>query len=303
MYDIVIIGAGPAGLSAGIYAARAKLSTLIIEKMYPGGQAATTDRIENYPGIESISGFELTDNMKNQAVKFGAKIETDEVKEIEKQGTGFLIQLKKESIESKAVIVATGAKPKKLGVKGESEFIGRGVSYCATCDGAFYTGKDIIVVGGGDTAIQEALYLTRFAKKVYVLHRRDELRATKILQDRAFNNDKIEIIWSSVVEEIKGKDKVEEMIIKNKNTGELSSIKIDGVFMAVGYEPDTSLIKELVTLNNDNYIITDDKMATSAPGLFAAGDIREKPLRQVVTAVADGAVAAVEAGKYIETLK
>jgi thioredoxin reductase (NADPH) len=301
IYDVAIIGAGPAGLSAGLYAARAKLSTVIVEKMFPGGQAAITHRIENYPGFaEGVGGAELTDAIKSQTEYFGAEFLNGDVERIEKKGDRFVVYMKGENLEAKSVILATGAQPRKVGVKGEKEFTGRGVSYCATCDGAFYTGKPIAMVGGGDTAIEEALFLTRFASSIHVIHRRDQLRATKILQERAFNNDKIKFIWDAVLHEIKGKDTVEEVVVKNVKTGELSSVSVDGVFVAIGYTPNTDFVKDLVSLDEQGYIITDDHMKTEVPGLFAAGDIRKKSLRQVVTAVADGAIAAVEAGKYIE---
>ncbi|MCF6097630.1 thioredoxin-disulfide reductase [Thermovorax subterraneus] len=301
MFDLAIIGAGPAGLSAAIYGARARLSTVIIEKMYPGGQAAITDIIENYPGFtEGIGGAELTEAMKKQAERFGAQFLNGEVEKIEKQNEKFLLSLKNETVEAKAVILAMGAQARRLGVKGEKEFTGRGVSYCATCDGAFYTDRTVMVVGGGDTAIEEALFLTHFAKSVTVVHRRSELRATKILQERAFKNEKIKFIWDSVVEEIKGSDSVQEVVLKNLKTGETTSIPVDGVFVAIGWDPNTAIVKDLVKLNEKGYIITDENMATGVPGLFAAGDLREKSLRQVVTAVADGAVAAVSAEKYLE---
>lgn len=301
IYDVAIIGAGPAGLSAGVYASRAKLSTVIIEKMFPGGQAAITDKIENYPGFaEGIGGEELTDNIKYQAEKFGAEFINGDVDKIEKQDNKFIIHMEEEKLEAKTVILAMGAEPRQIGVKGETEFVGRGVSYCATCDGAFYTDKPIVMVGGGDTAIEEAMYLTRFASSIHVIHRRDELRATKILQERALKNDKIKFIWDSVVEQIKGEDAVEEVVVKNVKTGELSSVFVDGIFVAIGYTPKTDFVKNLVKLDNQGYIITDDHMKTGIPGLFAAGDLRQKSLRQVVTAVSDGAIAAVEAGRYIE---
>jgi len=301
--DVVIIGAGPAGLSAGIYAARARLSTVIVEKMYPGGQAAITDRIENYPGFnEGIGGSELTDSMKAQAEKFGAEILNGDVEKIHRDGGKFTVHLKGETLEAKTVILAMGAESRKTGVKGEKEYTGRGVSYCATCDGAFYTGKPIMMVGGGDTAIEEALYLTRFAESVTVVHRRDQLRATRILQERAFGNEKIKFVWDSVLDEIKGRDAVEEVIVRNVKTGEKSSVFVNGVFVAIGLIPNTSFVKDLVKLNEQGYIITGEDMGTGVPGLYAAGDVRQKSLRQVVTAVADGAVAAVEAGKYLESL-
>lgn len=301
MYDLAIIGAGPAGLSAAIYGARARLSTVVIEKMYPGGQAAITDVIENYPGFtEGISGSELAEAMKKQAEKFGAEFLNGEVQKIERQGEKFVLHLKKETVEAKAVILAMGALARKLGVKGEKEFTGRGVSYCATCDGAFYMDRKVMVVGGGDTAIEDALFLTHFASRVIVVHRRNELRATKILQERAFNNEKIEFIWDSVVEEIKGTDAVQEVVVKNVKTGEIKSVPVDGVFIAIGWDPNTAVVRDLVKLNEKGYIITDENMETGVPGLFAAGDVREKSLRQVVTAVADGAIAAVSAEKYLE---
>ncbi|WP_422448584.1 thioredoxin-disulfide reductase [Thermoanaerobacterium sp. DL9XJH110] len=303
VYDVAIIGAGPAGLSAGIYAARARLSTVIIEKMYPGGQAAITDRIENYPGFaEGVGGSELTDSMKAQAEKFGAQFLNGDVKKVEKAGSNFAAHLSGEIVEAKSVILAMGAQPRKLEARGEKEYTGRGVSYCATCDGAFYMEKPVMVVGGGDTAIEEALYLTRFASSVQVVHRRDQLRATKILQERAFKNDKIKFIWDSVVREIKGQDTVEEVVLKNVKTGEESSVFVNGVFVAIGWLPNTSIVKDLVKLDRDGYVVTDENMGTGIPGLFAAGDIRQKSLRQVVTAVADGAIAAVQAERYIESM-
>jgi thioredoxin reductase (NADPH) len=302
IYDVVVIGAGPAGLSAGLYASRAKLSTLLIEKMYPGGQAANTYIIENYPGFaEGITGSELADRLKVQAEKFGAELINGDVKELKKLDDRFLINMKRDSLEARSVILAMGAEPRKLGVKGENEFVGRGVSYCATCDGAFYMNKPIIMVGGGDTAIEEALFLTRFASQITVIHRRNELRATKILQDRAFSNEKINFVWDSVVEEIKGKDALEEVVVKNVKTGELKSVYGAGIFVAIGYTPNNDLVKDLVELDDNGYVITDDRMNTSLPGVFAAGDLRQKALRQVVTAVSDGAIAAVEAGKYLES--
>lgn len=301
IYDVAVIGAGPSGLTAGLYAARAKLSTVILEKMFPGGQAALTHNIENYPGFtEGVNGAELTDAMKKQAERFGAEFINGDVDKIDKNNDYFTVFMKSESIKANSVILATGAQPRKVGVKGEKEFTGRGISYCATCDGAFYKDKPIAIVGGGDTAIQEALYLTRFASSIYVIHRRNELRATKILQERAFNNDKIKFIWDSVVNEINGKDAVEEVVVENVKTGKLDSISVDGIFIAIGYTANTAFVKDLVQLDEQGYVITDDRMTTKTPGLFAAGDIRQKPLRQVVTAVADGAIAAAEAGRFLE---
>jgi len=305
IFDVAIIGAGPAGLSAGLYAARAKLSTIIIEKMYPGGQAAMTYRIENYPGFsDGIGGAELAEAMKSQAERFGAKILNNGAVKIVKKDNIFNIILDNDdNVEAKTVILAAGASAKKLGVKGEIEFTGRGVSYCATCDGAFYANKTVAVVGGGDTAIEEALFLTRFASKVYVIHRRNQLRATKILQERAFQNSKISFIWDSVVDEIRGKDTVNELVVKNVKTGELESISVDGIFVAIGQTPLTDFVKDIISLDNQGYIITNEHMMTNVPGIFAAGDIRQKSLRQVITAASDGAVAAVEAGRFIESMQ
>lgn len=305
IFDVTIIGAGPAGLSAGLYAARAKLSTIIIEKMYPGGQAAMTYRIENYPGFsDGIGGAELAEAMKSQAEKFGAKILNNGVVKIVKEDNIFKIILDNDdNVKAKTVILAAGASAKKLDVKGEIEFTGRGVSYCATCDGAFYVNKTVAVVGGGDTAIEEALFLTRFASKVYVIHRRNQLRATTILQERAFQNSKISFVWDSVVDEIRGKDTVNEVVVKNVKTGELESISVDGIFVAIGQAPLTDFVKDIVLLDNQGYIITDERMMTNVPGIFAAGDIRQKPLRQIITAASDGAVAAVEAERFIESMQ
>ena len=302
VYDVAVIGAGPAGLTAALYAARARLSTVVVEKMFPGGQAALTDIIENYPGFtEGISGIQLADAMKRQAERFGAEFTNGDVERIEKNDDLFTVFLKGESIKAKTVILAAGAQPRKLGVKGEKEFTGRGISYCATCDGAFYKDKPIAVVGGGDTAIQEALYLTRFASEIYVIHRRDQLRATKVLQERAFKNEKIKFVWDSVVKEIKGEGTVDEVVVENVKTGKLDSLRVDGIFIAIGHIPNTDFVMDLVQLNEQGYVITDAYMATNVPGIFAAGDMRQKDLRQVVTAVSDGAIAAVEAGKYLES--
>jgi len=302
VYDVAVMGAGPAGLTAALYAARARLSTVVVEKMFPGGQAALTDIIENYPGFtEGISGIQLADAMKRQAERFGAEFTNGDVERIEKNDDLFTVFLKGESIKAKTVILAAGAQPRKLGVKGEKEFTGRGISYCATCDGAFYKDKPIAVVGGGDTAIQEALYLTRFASEIYVIHRRDQLRATKVLQERAFKNEKIKFVWDSVVKEIKGEGTVDEVVVENVKTGKLDSLRVDGIFIAIGHIPNTDFVKDLVQLNEQGYVITDAYMATNVPGIFAAGDMRQKDLRQVVTAVSDGAIAAVEAGKYLES--
>lgn len=300
-YDVVIIGAGPAGLTAGIYCGRANLSTCIIDKMGPGGQVATTDKVENYPGFpEGISGLDLSMKMEEQARRFGAEIVLAEIERIREEDGMYTLCCTEGELRAPAVIVATGARPKELGVPGETKFKGRGVSYCATCDGAFYRGKVTAVVGGGDSAISEAIFLTRFAEKVYVIHRRDELRATKVLQDRARQNPRIEFILSSVVESINGEDRVESIEVKSLRDGGRRTLVVDGVFLYVGLIPNTEFIKHFVDLDEYGYVLTDENMRTSRLGIFAAGDVRHKSLRQVVTATADGALAAMAVEHYLE---
>jgi len=301
--ELVIIGGGPAGLAAGIYGGRAALNPLILERGVPGGQAATTEWIENYPGIEDgIGGFELMVHMHRQAEKFGAEFKNADVLSIKKENGVFNLNTTTGEILAKTVIVATGAEPKELNVPGEREFRGRGVSYCATCDGNFFRGKTVAVVGGGDSALEEAIYLTKLVEKVYLIHRREGFRAAKVVQQRAKANPKIEFVLNAVVEEIVGERKVEKVVVKNVQTGEKSEIPVAGVFIYVGLKPNTAFLEGFLTLEN-GYIKTDDKMATEIPGLFAAGDVRLKDLRQVVTAVADGAQAAVSAEKYLEENK
>ncbi len=294
MLDVLIIGGGPAGLAAALYAGRAQLKGLLFEKLSPGGQVLVTDFVENYPGFpKGLTGFELVDKMSQQAKKFGIDIRNGEVSKINKEGDGFTVTFSSgEKAETRTVIVATGATHRKLGVKGERELAGRGVSYCATCDGPFFRDQEVAVVGGGDSAIQEAIFLTRFAKKIYVIHRRDELRAVKILQERAFSNPKIEFIWDSVIEEILGENQVEGIRIRHVKTGALSDLSVQGVFVFIGIEPNTRLVKGLVALEERNFIKTDEWMRTSVKGIYAAGDCRSKPLLQIVTAVAEGATAA-----------
>ncbi len=294
IHDVVIIGGGPAGLAAAIYAGRAKLKGFVLEKMSPGGQVLVTDMVENYPGfMEPISGFELVEKFTAHAKRFGMPIETGEVERIEPVGDQFsLILTDERTITARSVIVATGATHRKLGVKGEQELTGRGVSYCATCDGPFFRDQVVAVVGGGDSAVQEAIFLTKFAKKVYVIHRRDELRAIKILQERAFANDKIDFVWDSIVEEIEGKDQVQAVKILNKKSGKQSRLEVDGVFIFIGIQPITDFVKGLVDTDERGFIKTDQWMRTSFKGIYAAGDCRQKPLLQIVTAVAEGATAA-----------
>ena len=307
VYDILIIGGGPAGYTAGLYASRGGMNTSLIESLSVMGQATMTEVIENYPGIDSINGFDMIMTFKKQAEKFGLKTLQGTVKKIfrqEKEGLSiWKIEDESGSHEALSVIIATGASPKKLGVPGEAEFAGKGVSYCATCDGAFFKEKDIAVVGGGDTAIEEAIYLTRFGKKVTIIHRRDRLRAAKVIQERAINNGKIDFVLSSVVEEISGSDKVEKIILSNKETAEKRELKADGIFIFVGWHPNTDFVKEVIELDEHNAIIADSAMKTSVKGIFAAGDCCRKVLHQVVTAAGDGAVAAYSAQKYVEELK
>lgn len=304
VYDIVIIGGGPAGLTAGMYAARAALKCILIERGMPGGQAATTDQIENYPGFpEGIGGPDLMMNMHQQALKFGLETKFGEVNELKKDGQWFFVNVSGQDIKARSVIIATGTESLNLGVEGEQRFRGRGVSYCATCDGAFFKGLKVAVIGGGDAALEEGMFLTRFASKVYLVHRRNEFRATKVVQERLREFPQIELVLNSVVASILGDNKVEAIKVKNLATGEEKAIAVDGVFVYIGQKPNSELVKDMVQLDERGYIITDQNMQTSLPGLFAAGDVRVTPLRQVVTAVSDGAVAAVSAEKYIEQWK
>jgi len=305
IYDVIIIGGGPAGLTAGLYTSRARLKSLLIEKGFSGGQVMTIEWIENYPGFdEGISGVELSQRMERQAKKFGLEIIQGSVVEILPREEMKKIVLEGgETYKAKAIILATGANPRSLKVEGEEKYRGRGVSYCATCDGAFFKGKKIAVVGGGNSAVQEAIFLTKFAEIVYVVHRRDQLRATKILQERASANPKIQFIWDSLVEKIDGKETVNSLSLKNVKTGEASTLDVDGVFIYVGYNPNTEFLKGLLRLDEHNYILTDEELSTSVPGIFAAGDVRAKPLKQITTAVGDGATAAVSAEKYISQMK
>ncbi len=302
--DLIIVGGGPAGLTSAIYSARALIDTMVIEKMLPGGQPVLTSFIENYPGFpDGISGPEFAERLEAQARRFGAKIVTSQpVVEVSKVEDGFEVKTEGDSFWGKAVIIATGTSPRKLGVPGEDTFTGRGVSYCAVCDGAFYKDKVVAVVGGGDSAIVEAIYLTRFASKVYVIHRRNQLRAEKILQERAFSNPKISFIWDTVVQSIEGEKKVELLRLKNVKTGEISEIYTDGVFVYIGSIPNSSMVKGLVELDESGFIITDNLMRTNIPGIFAAGDVRNTTFRQLATAVGDGAIAANTAEKYLGEL-
>lgn len=307
IYDVIIIGAGPAGLTAGLYAGRARLNTLIIEKAKEGGQIGQTAEIENYPGsLEVESGPTLIDRIANQTRHFGAETVYDTVEFVELEGEIKTIKCLSGTYLGKTVIVATGASAVPVGCPGEKEFTGKGVSYCATCDGAFFEGLEVYVVGGGDAAVEEAMYLTKFARKVTIIHRRNELRAAKSIQEKAFANEKLHFMWDSVVKELKGDGILSSMAVENVKTGEITEIKADeedgifGVFVFIGFKPQSAIFKDKIRMDDKGYIITDEDMKTNIPGVFAAGDIRVKSLRQVVTAAADGAIAAVQAEKYLE---
>lgn len=299
-YDVIIIGAGPAGLSAAIYAARSGMTTAVFEKAIIGGQITVTADVENYPGFEhAISGFDLTDVMKKQAARFGAEFIDGDVTALGLEGKCKIVGTHEQEYRAKSIIFCSGAYPRRLNVPGEEKLIGRGVSYCATCDGALYRGKTVAVIGGGDSAIEEGMFLTKFAEKVYVVHRRDELRAQYIIQQRAFKNPKMEFIWDTVVQEIKGEEKVSELELYNRKNDKISFLKVDGVFIYVGILPNTALLESRVNLDKDGFVLTDEFMHTNLDGIFAAGDVRSKVLRQVVTATSDGAVAAWSAEKWI----
>ncbi|MDR1417923.1 MAG: thioredoxin-disulfide reductase [Endomicrobium sp.] len=301
VYDVIIIGAGPAGLTAAIYASRARLHTLLIEKSGCGGHMTVTDQLENYPGFNGgINGFDLAVKLEEQAKDFGAKIIYDEVTNIE-DGKIKRVVTVNTSYQTKTIIIASGTHIKKMNIPGESAFIGKGVSFCATCDAPFYKNKNVAVIGGGDSAIQEAIYLSKFARNITIIHRRASLKATKILQERLLSYSNISVIYDSVPIEIIGKDVVEKIKIANIKTNNVEEVKTDGVFVFIGLLPNTDFLAD-ITLDNKGYIVTDENMNTSIVGIFACGDVRKKHLRQVVTAASDGAQAAVSVGHYIETL-
>ena len=299
MYDTIIIGAGPAGMTAALYAARSNLKVALIEGGLPGGQMNNTSDIENYPGYANISGPELAEKMFEPLENLGVEHLYGLVENIEDHGDVKKVITDDEEFETRTVIVATGSKHRLLGVPGEEELNSRGVSYCAVCDGAFFRDQDLLVVGGGDSAVEEAIFLTQFAKSVTIVHRRDELRAQKVLQDRAFANEKIKFIWDSVVKEIKGENRVESVVIENVKTGQVTEQAFGGVFIYVGLDPVSDFVQELQIRDQAGWIVTDDHMKTSVAGVFAVGDVRQKDLRQVTTAVGDGAIAGQEAYKYI----
>ena len=311
IYDVIVLGAGPAGLTAGLYAGRARLSTLIIEKGQDGGQIAITNEIENYPGaqLEGESGPSLIARMTKQAEKFGAERARDSIKSVELTGDVKKLVGTKGEYYAKTVILATGAFPRPIGCKNEGKFVGKGISFCATCDAAFFEGMEVYVVGGGDAAVEEAMYLTKFARKVTIIHRRNELRAAKSIQEKAFKNEKLHFMWNTVVDEVDGEDDIlSKMIVKNTKTGELTTIEADeddglfGLFGFIGLLPKSDLFEGVIDMDK-GYIKTDDNMHTNVEGVYAAGDIRVKSLRQVVTAAADGAIAAMQAEKYIANLE
>jgi len=306
--DLLIIGAGPGGLSAALNARRAGLDFEIVEKKMAGGQIINTESVENYPGFkDDISGYELAQNLLEHCRRFDIEVrEYFAVNSIESVNTRkkdksyhFECPGDEKLIWTNSVIMATGASPGRLNVEGESGLIGKGISFCATCDGALYRDRDVAVVGGGDKAIEEAIFLTKFAKKVYMIHRRDELRAVEILKDKVFKNKKIEFLWSSVIEKFTGRDRLEEVLVRNKKENKTYKLKVDGVFEYIGWKPNSELVKDLVELDEKNFIITNFKMETSLPGIFAVGDVRNTPLRQVITAVADGAIAAMYVDRFL----
>jgi len=299
-FELIIIGGGPAGLTAGIYAKRAGIDAILIEKALPGGLITTTELVENYPGFpEGVSGMDLGQRFEDQAKKYGLDIIFGKAVRIEVNKGHMVVFTEENSFSTKTVIIATGSEPKKLGVPGEEDFIGKGVSYCATCDGPFYKDKNIAVIGGGNGALEEALFLTKFAKLVTLIHRRKDLRADKVLKDKAASNPKIFMKLDTIVDEIKGDEKVRSLKLTDASSNKRSSMNVDGVFVYAGLKPNTDFVKETIKLDDRGHIITDDKLATNIPGIFAAGDVRKKILRQVVTSVADGAIALNSVKEYL----
>ena len=303
--DVVIIGAGPAGLAAAIYTGRARLSTVVVEKGLPGGQILIADWIENYPGFpDGVAPFDLMEGFRKQAVRFGAEIVADEALEIvpdpaSGEPKGWIVRGRDHDYPARAMIVAVGAQYRRLGLPEEGRFVGRGVSYCATCDGAFFRGREIAVVGGGDTALMEASYLTKFADRVHLIHRRDKLRGTKILQERIFTNPKITVEWNAVVERILGDDNVTGVILRDTRDGTLRELTLDGVFVSIGMDPQSAFVKRLLSVNDWSEIRVDGRMATSKPGIFAAGDVVDAAPHQVATAAGTGVTAALSVGEYL----
>jgi thioredoxin reductase (NADPH) len=299
-FDVVIIGAGPSGYTAGIYCSRAGYDTLILSGILPGGQLVNTTEVENYPGFENgIMGPDLMIDMRKQSQRMGTTIIDDEVVDVDFRRKPFKVLTASEEYEGRAVIIATGATPRKMGLEGEETFGGKGVSYCATCDGPFFRNQEIVVVGGGDSAIEEATFLTKFATTVHLVHRRDELRASKIMQERALNNEKIKFHWDSAVIDIKGDQKVQQAILKNLKTNEETTLDIGGLFVAIGHNPNTELFKKQIELDDKGYIILKNKTHTNIEGIFAAGDVHDRTYRQAITAAAFGCMAAIDIDKYL----
>ena len=299
-YDVIIIGAGPAGYTAGIYCSRARHDTLLISGLLPGGQLMNTTDVENYPGFdEGIMGPDLMLTMRKQAERMNTTIMDDVVVNVDFRVNPFKVLTGSEEYEAKAVIVCTGATPRKIGIEGEQTFSGKGVSYCATCDGAFFRNQDIAVVGGGDSCMEEATFLTKFASKVHIIHRRDTFRASKIMQERALNNEKIEVHWNSAIEDIKGEQKVQQIILKDTKTGENKTLEMGGVFVAIGHEPNTELFKNQLEMDENGYIIQKDNTETSVKGVFTAGDVHDHRYRQAVTAAGFGCMSAIDVDKYL----
>ena len=303
-YDVIIIGAGPAGYTASIYTSRARRETLIISGTLPGGQLMLTTDVENFPGFpEGILGPELMVAMRKQAERMGTSIIDDEVVNVDFKHKPFKVLTYSEEYEADAVIIATGASPRKIGAKGEQEFSARGVSYCATCDGPFFKNQDLVVAGGGDSAMEEAIFLTKFANKVHIIHRRDQLRASKIMQDRAFDNKKIQFHWNTTIEEIKGSQKVNQITIKNLLTNQNEVLEVGGLFVAVGHEPNTKLFKGQIDLDDQGYVVLNNYTHTSVEGVFAAGDVHDHRYRQAITAAGFGCMAAIDVDKYLSEHK
>ena len=304
LYDVIIIGSGPAGYTAGIYTSRARLKTLIISGTLPGGQLMTTSEVENYPGFPNgIFGPELMMNMRQQAERFGSTVIDDEVIKVNFKQRPFMITTHSQIYEAQSVLICTGASPRKLGIPAEGQFAGRGVSYCATCDGPFFRGEDIIVVGGGDTAIEEATFLTKFGKSVKIVHRRDSLRASKILQDKAFENPKIKFLWNSVVADIKGGKKIADVVVRDINNENELIIPAGGLFVAIGHEPNTAIFKGQLETDDKGYILLKNQTRTSVDGVFAAGDVHDYRYRQAVTAAGFGCMAALDVEKWLTESK
>ena len=299
-YDVIIVGGGPAGLTAGLYASRAGLRTVLVERLMPGGLAATTDVVENYPGFpEGISGAELMQRFEQQTVRFGLEIRMGEAQGISVRGRDRVVSVGDEELSAGALIIAAGSRPRKLGVPGEDAFRGRGVSYCATCDGPLYRDAVLAMVGGGDSAVKEGIFLTKFARKVFLIHRRDQLRASGVTRERALNNEKIEFVWNSVVEEIVGGNTVSAVQIRNVKTRERSTLQVDGVFIFVGTEPNTDFVKGVLKVDEKGYIVSNQNTQTLVPGIFAAGDVQEEFAQQIAVAVGHGAQAAMMAERYL----